>query len=135
MSTSDARMMMDSDETMMRAAGIGIVGGFFLPWLDLPVLGNVSGWDILHSSLVSDGTRTAIGLWLVLGVALVATASISRRATTMLSVASGAAILGFTFYWLAQFFADVIGIGLMLVLGGGAVALVCGLTERGRLSK
>ena len=116
-----------SKRTMMRTTGLMIVIGFFLPWIDLPEVGSVSGWDLIHSDLVSDTTRMVVRGWLGLGLALIVASVLSERLASVVGVLSGGLIIGFTLYWLAHFFFDILGIGLFMVVGAGAGALVLGL--------
>lgn len=120
-----------SKRTVMRTMGLMIVIGFFLPWIELSAQGSVSGWDLIHGELVSDTARMVLRGWLGLGLALIVASVLSERLAGVVGVACGGLIIGFTLYWLALFFFDILGIGLFMVVGAGAGALVLGLLGGG----
>lgn len=119
---------MKNQRVWMGIAGVGLVVGFFLPWLDLGVAG-ASGWDIVRSDLFSL-TSVILLLCPLLGVALAIAAFGKQKEAAAVSIAAGGGVLGYTFYKLAWGFVKISGVGLWMVLGAAAAALVLGLSAR-----
>jgi hypothetical protein len=115
---------------IMGLTGIALVVGFFMPWIDVGGLHGVSGYDLVKNEHLATSTRLILALC-PLGGALLALAAFARSAAAAkISVAMGAGVLGYTTFKLAYGFLKVTGWGLWMVLAGGAVALVLGLSGR-----
>lgn len=123
-------MQKDRRNTWMGVAGIALVVGFFMPWIDLGGLVSVSGWDLVRDSHISLGTRAIFALCPVVGAALAIAAFGGSRSTATVSVAAGLGVLGYTGFKIAYTFAKITGWGLWLVLAAGVVALIFGLAAR-----
>ncbi len=117
--------------------GIALVAGFFLPWLSFGWFGlsGISGWDVVWHDEGDYLARLALLSVPVLG-SMMAFAGIARsRKAANLSVLVGMGILGYTFLKLAWAVLATTGIGLWLVLGGAAAAVVFGIrAQRGPIN-
>jgi hypothetical protein len=123
-------MQKDRKSTWMGIAGIALVVGFFMPWIDLGGLVSVSGWDLVRDSHISLGTRVIFALCPILGAALAFAAFGGSRNAAKVSIAAGLGVLGYTGFKIAYTFAKITGWGLWLVLAAGVVALIFGLAAR-----
>jgi hypothetical protein len=111
-------------------AGAALLIGFFMPWFDLGMGFQATGWDIVKTSELSWVTRLAVLACPFVGAALLLAALGATRSVAAFSIGTGCAVLGFTAYKVADAFITVSGTGLWLVLSAGTVALVAGLTSR-----
>jgi hypothetical protein len=125
-------MQTDRSQLWMGVAGLALVFGFFMPWIDILGLIDASGWDLVRDDHLALGTRAVIGLCPVAGVALALAAFGKKPSAGWIAVASGAGVLGYTSFKLAYAFAKVTGWGLWLVLAAGGVSLILGLAARRR---
>ena len=120
----------DRKNKWMGIAGIALVVGFFMPWIDLAGLVSVSGWDLVRDDHISLGTRAVIALCPVAGAALAFAAFGGSRNAAKVSIAAGLGVLGYTGFKVAYTFAKITGWGLWMVLAAGAIALVVGMAAR-----
>lgn len=125
-------MQSDRKQLWMGIAGLALVFGFFMPWIDILGLVNASGWDLVRDSHLGMGTRAVIGLCPIAGISLALAGFGKSRNADWVAVASGLGVLGYTGFKVAYAFAKITGWGLWLILAAGAVALVVGLSARQR---
>lgn len=122
---------MTNERTYLGVAGLVLVVGFFLPWIDVGGVLGLSGWDLVRDPHMLDpATRVILALCPVLGGALALAAfSRSPRAGTLARIA-GAGVLGYTSFKVAYVFVKITGWGLWLVLAAACFALIGGLAAR-----
>lgn len=119
-------------------AGIGLLIGFFLPWLRMGDLAAVSGLTLMVSSgtVVDVLTGPARGLLIIIpvcGGALVASGLFTPRLAPMAALASGFAIMAFGIFTLARAFIQTVGPGMWLVVGSALLAAAVGIAAWARM--
>ncbi len=120
--------MSSTQRTWMGIAGIAIVVGFFLPWVDFGGLVKVSGYEILTSGKLGTWEWLLAAAYPLSGLALiVASLEGSAGAGRWCGLAAGGVIVLYPLYKVVRGFFEVTGVGYWLVLAGGIVALVGGL--------
>lgn len=108
----------------MTAAGIAIVVGFFLPLLGS---NGPSGWDMVWNGFGDGWGRLMVASVPVLGLGLIGASMARTVSAKWFALGAGGLII---LYPLGKFVWTLVtagGIGLLLTLGGGVVALGCGL--------
>lgn len=108
-------------------AGLGLLLGFFLPWIRFGQAAAFSGLSLMVSggTVVDALAGPSRGLLIIIpacGAALVASAILAPRWTPTTALISGGAILLFGFFTLARLFLNTVGIGMWIVV---VAALVC----------
>ena len=113
-------------------AGLALVIGFFLPWRQATTLDPVSvtGFDVITKGLMAAGTRLAVGAVPLCGLALLAAAYVGRRASQLLSLVAGLALLLVGTWQVLSYLALSIGVGLWVVAGASLVAMLAGIPWR-----
>ena len=120
---------MDKSRGVILVAGLALIAGFFLPWVDLGGVFQLSGLNlVMHGDGVF--TRAAIALCPLVGGALVIAALGSVKTARALAFFTGGGVLLYFFGHLAWGFLKTTGVGLWLVLGASAIALAVGLAAR-----
>ena len=125
-------MQTERTQLWMGVAGLALVFGFFMPWIDILGLVNASGWDLVRDDHLGLGTRAVIGLCPVAGGALAFAAFNKSENAAWIALASGLGVLGYTGFKVAYAFTKITGWGLWLVLAAGGVSLVLGLATKRR---
>ncbi len=112
-------------------AGLSLLVGFFLPWLNMPASEGVpaamlAGYNVAGDEVV--GTPGAI-LWLipVLGAALSAAAFMGFRWAGQVAIGVAVALIGYGLFLLMQMFVQHTALGLWIVAGGTFVILLLGV--------
>jgi hypothetical protein len=123
-----------SGNVVLIGAGIALVVGFFLPWIDVGGIVGVSGWELLRTSEISLLTRLVFLAAPVGGVALILAGLGGGRAASNVAIGTGSVILGYTVYKVAYTFFKISGVGLWLVLAAGVIALIVGIATRAKKS-
>jgi hypothetical protein len=114
-------------------AGVALVVGFFLPWLDAGGLFGVSGWDFVsEASGIDFLTKVILCLVPLMGAALAIAGLGGGKPAANTAMVAGASILGYTFYKVAWVFFKASGVGLWLVLGAALLALIYGLASKSK---
>ena len=124
--------MKGNKNLVLTVAGLAMVVGFFLPWIDVGGAFTVSGWDFVKSSHVAWHTRMVLLLLPIAGALLALAGLAGGAAAASLGVATGLGVFGYMFFRIAWGFIKTTGLGLWMVLGAAAVAVVFGLAARGR---
>jgi hypothetical protein len=115
-------------------AGIALVVGFFLPWIDVGGVVGVSGWELFQTSEISLITRLVFLAAPIGGVALILAGLGGGRAASSAGIAVGSVVIGYTVYKVAYTFFKISGVGLWLVLGAGVLALIFGIATHQKKS-
>ena len=123
-------MQNDRTQLFMGAAGLALVFGFFMPWIDILGVVDASGWDLVREEHISISTRLVLGLCPIAGIALALAGFGKSRSAARLSMLTGLAVLGYTGYKVAYAFAKVTGWGLWMILAAAFIALILGLTGK-----
>jgi hypothetical protein len=124
---------MDKSRGVVVLAGLALIAGFFLPWIDIGGFFQVSGLQmVLHGEGSSTAARVALAALPLVGLALIVAAAGNARAARALGFFVGGGILLYFFGSIAWGFLKTTGVGLWLVLGGSALALVAGLSAARR---
>lgn len=120
-------------------AGLGLLIGFFLPWLRFGEVAVVSGLSLMFSSgtVVNALAGPSRGLLIIIpaaGAALVASSLLAPRLVPFTSLLSGLAILLFGLFTLARVFFQTVGLGMWVVVVSALVATAIGIAalSRGR---
>jgi hypothetical protein len=122
--------------SLLSIAGLGLLIGFFLPWVKLGELVEASGFTLVVSSgqvieQLSGPHRLLLFVVPVSALLLLFTAIRGTRGTTVVAVMSGLFILGYGFYTLVRLFFESTGLGMWLVVGSALLALSVGLVSYG----
>lgn len=113
-------------------AGLGLLVGFFLPWLRFGEFAAVSGLSLMVSSgtAVDALAGPSRGLLIVIpgcGAALIACSLFGPRVAVLASLAAGLAILVFGLITLARVFIETMGPGMWIVTASALLAVGAGL--------
>lgn len=111
--------------TLISIAGLVLVLGFFLPWLDFGGLG-VSGWYFAKNSSMSSM------IWLIPigGIAMIATAMTGSRHARLVSAVVGLTLVGYAVVKTVHSFFATTGVGLWMVILAALGALAIPLLSR-----
>lgn len=117
---------------LLSLCGLTLLIGFFLPWIHLGKLVEVSGFTLTVSGgevvdMVSGPHRVVPLAVPALGVLLVVGAVMGHRLVQWIAVVTGIVVLGYGFFTLLRFFLDTTGIGIWLVAAASLVSLGTGL--------
>ncbi len=129
--------------------GAAIVGGFFLPWIEmsglqmlktaginpamhgltLPGLGEIkaSGFDLVRHKDTPAKTSVILLLCPVSGILLLLASFFGKNKRWLIVLAAfiaGVGILSYPFYYIIRFLQITTGLGLWLVIGGAFLSLV-----------
>lgn len=117
-------------------AGLGLLVGFFLPWLRFGEFAAVSGLSLMVTSgaAVDALAGPASGLLILIpvcGAGLIACSVFGPRTAVIASLVAGLAILGFGLITLARVFLQTMGTGMwtvtlsaLLAVGAGIVGIL-----------
>lgn len=113
-------------------AGLGLLVGFFLPWLHFGEVAAVSGLSLMVSSgsAVDALAGPASGLLIMIpacGAGLIACSAYGPRASVIAALVAGIAILGFGVVTLARVFLQTMGSGMWIVAGSSLLAVGAGI--------
>jgi hypothetical protein len=114
-------------------AGLFLVVGFFLPWLQFGELTNISGMDLVISndrvirSATGETQRWILLLIPVLGLALTAIGYLGFRWSGIVGAGVGLLILGYGIVFVVTIFFQTTAIGLWLIIAGCFLAVGIGL--------
>ena len=114
-------------------AGLCLVIGFFLPWINLNTQSSVSGLGLVASDdhvirAAFDGAQRWLLLLIpILGILLTAIGFLGFRWSTKVAALVGLTIIGFGFVTLILIFIERTGYGLWLVFTGAFLSLVLGI--------
>jgi len=118
---------------VLGAAGLLLVVGFFLPWINLET-SSVSGLELVTSddpmvvALVGQQAQKWILLLIpVFGVALTAIGFLGVRYSGHISAVLGILIVGYGIVTVIIFFFQKTGVGMWLILAGAFVSITAGL--------
>jgi len=112
--------------------GVGLLIGFFLPWIRFADVAAVSGLSLLVSSgtvveALAGPSRGLLILIPVCGAALIACGIFGPRLAALAALASGLAIIGFGLFTLARVFVATVGTGMWVVVVSALAATATGL--------
>jgi hypothetical protein len=107
-------------------AGVALMVGFFLPWIDLGGFVRVSGFDAVWHGGAAWYTRGLLALLPFAGAALALAGLTGSRSAPLLGLGVGGGVLGYVLVKTVWSFVETTGWGMWLVLGGATVALVAG---------
>ncbi len=115
-------------------AGVALLVGFFLPWLDVGLggVGQASGLDMVIKAEGFSALRVALCLVPLAGAALLAAALKGGVLAARVSLVVGLALLGYGLYQVGKSFFAVTGLGLWLVIAATVVAVVAPLAGGSR---
>ena len=113
-------------------AGVGLLVGFFLPWLRLGEFAAMSGLSLMVTSgtAVSQIAGPARGLLILIpacGAALVGCSLLGHRASVLAGLIAGVAVLGFGLFTLARVFLETMGSGMWIVAASALIAIGAGI--------
>jgi hypothetical protein len=116
--------------------GLGLLVGFFMPWLTLGDLVSVSGLGLAFSegqmvSMISGSHRFLLFAIPALAVLLVIGGVVGNRLAPWAAVAGGIVVLGYGLFTVIRLFISSTGLGMWLVIGSAVVALALGLWMSG----
>jgi hypothetical protein len=117
-------------QTGLALAGLALVVGFFLPWIDVGGVFTVSGFAMVWRGEGGGIGRFLLAMVPLVGVALACAGVLGSRKAAGIALAAGGGIFGYFLWTLARGFIATTGIGLWLVLGASVAALVFGLTAK-----
>lgn len=117
--------------------GLGLLVGFFMPWVSVGELVSVSGLGLAVSdgqmvAMISGSHRILLFAIPTLAVVLVLGGVIGNRLSSIAAVSGSSLILGYGLFTVIRLFVSSTGLGMWLVLGSAVLALVLGLFDVGR---
>ncbi len=112
----------------MVVAGAAVTVGFFLPLMEFRGVELASGWSMLWSDKVALSYKAMVAMYPIGGAMLVVTALAGVKSARWFALGLGGLIILWPMYRLTRTFLEVAGSGAYLVLGGGLLALVSGLS-------
>ncbi|MBY0401099.1 hypothetical protein K2X89_12450 [Myxococcota bacterium] len=117
--------------------GLGLLAGFFLPWLRFGEVAAVSGLSLMVSSgtvvnALAGPSRGMLIIIPVAGAALVASSVLAPRLVPLVSLLSGLSILLFGLFTLARVFIATVGLGMWIVVVAALVATAIGIAAAAR---
>ena len=113
-------------------SGLGLLVGFFLPWLRFGEFAAVSGLSLMVSSgqAVDALAGPARGLLVLIpasGAALIAASVFGPRLAVLAALVGGIVVLGFGFFTLARVFFETMGVGMWIVVASAVLAAGAGV--------
>jgi len=113
-------------------AGLGLLVGFFLPWMRFGQFAALSGLSLMVSSgsavdALAGPSRGLLVIIPVCGAALVASAIFAPRVAALVSLISGIVILAFGLFTLARLFFETVGPGMWIVVVSALASAAVGL--------
>lgn len=113
-------------------AGIGLLVGFFLPWLRLGQFAALSGLSLMVSSgsavdALAGPARGFLLLVPVCGAALVGCGWLGPRPSILAALVAGIAIVSFGLFTLARVFFETVGSGMWIVTASALVSMGVGI--------
>lgn len=120
--------------------GLGLLVGFFLPWLTIGELMSVSGAGLVFAdgqvvTLLSGSQRFLLFAIPGIAVLLVMGGVLGNRLAPWAAVVGGVVILGYGLFTLIRVFLSSTGLGMWLVIASAVLALALGLVDLGRRSR
>ncbi len=124
---------------LLGSAGLGLLTGFFMPWIHMGNLVVVSGFSMVTSSgqaveILSGPHRALLLIIPVSGLALLGSAMSSHRLTAWVAMFTGGLLISYGLYMLIRMFFETAGLGMWVVAVSALVALGAGLVGYGRES-
>lgn len=118
-------------------AGIGLLVGFFMPWLRFGQFAAVSGLSLMVSSgeavdALAGPSRGMLILIPASGAALLGASVFGPRVAGMAALGTGIAILGLGLFTLARLFLETMGSGMLVVVGSALLAVGAGVAGLAR---
>lgn len=113
-------------------SGLGLIVGFFLPWLRFGEFAAVSGLSLLVSSgqavdALAGPARGLLILIPVSGAALIAASVFGPRMAVLAALVGGIVVLAFGFFTLARVFLETMGAGMWIVSASALLAAGAGV--------
>jgi hypothetical protein len=115
-------------------AGLSLLVGFFLPWLNVDGTGEEAGTTLARTglSLALEGDLVGTPSWMllmipVLGASLAATAFMRLKFAGQVAIGIAVALLAYALYVLLQMFVQHTGLGLWVVAAGTFIVLLLGV--------
>lgn len=132
-----ARAEFQGTRAVAFAAGLGLLIGFFLPWMRFGQVAVLSGLSLMVSSgtgidALAGPARGLLVIIPVSGAALIASALFAPRLSPVVSLLSGFAILAFGLFTLARLFLQTVGFGMWVVVLSALVATGMGIAALSR---
>ncbi len=124
---------------LLGAAGLGLVLGFFLPWVSIGGAAAISGLGLLVTQgelvdLITGPYRILLFAVPLLGSGLLVGALSGHRITVWLALAAGIAVLSGGLYTVIRLFLSSTGLGMWVVVASALISLAVGLLTMGRRS-
>lgn len=121
---------------LLSICGLGMLVGFFLPWVDFGSMMQASGFQLIMSSGEMaerlSGPHRIIPLAVpILGVLMVVGAVVGHRLAQWVAVLSSMALLAYGIATLLTVFLESTGLGVWLVVSAAFIALAVGLLSIG----
>ncbi len=120
-------MKPSSGRLLIGIAGLTLLVGFFLPWIDVGssmIRVQVSGFNAVRASNTFGGLEAMMIAVPIAGLAMMIGAFASTRAARIASLVAGLTLGGFTGWKIVSTFFAVTGWGLWLVIAAGMCAVV-----------
>lgn len=113
-------------------SGLGLLLGFFLPWIRFGQFASVSGLSLLVSSgqavdALAGPARGMLILIPVSGGTLVAASVFGPRLAVVVSLVGGIVVLAFGLFTLARVFLETMGAGMWVVVASALLAAGAGV--------
>jgi hypothetical protein len=122
---------------LLGLAGLGLLVGFFMPWLVLGHVAALSGFSLMVTrgevvEMISGSHRVMLFAVPLLGVVLLAGAFFGHRSMVWIGTISGVCLLVFGLFTLISLFFATTGLGMWVVVFSAFLALGVGLVGIGK---
>jgi hypothetical protein len=122
---------------LLGVSGLGLLIGFFLPWIRFGNMVVLSGFSLWASSgeavdVISGPRRMLLFMVPLAALALLACAFTGHRVSIWVALLSSIVLLGYGAFTLVRLFLETTGIGMWLVVFSALIAFGVGLVGYGR---
>jgi hypothetical protein len=122
---------------LLGIAGLGLLAGFFMPWLRFGDMVVLSGFSLSASSgdaveVISGRGRALLFMVPISALALMACAYTGHRISIWVALLSSAVLLAYGAFTIVRLFLASTGVGMWIVVGCALLAFAIGLIGYGR---
>ncbi|HKU38683.1 MAG TPA: hypothetical protein VJR89_11065 [Polyangiales bacterium] len=132
-----ARIASFTTRSLIGLAGLGLLIGFFLPWMNWGDAVTLSGFTLVVSSgvavdAIAGPSHGLLFIVPIAAVGMIASAIFAPRAAAWVALLGGGSIILYGIYALMRFFLGSTGPGMWITVIASLVALAVGLIGFGR---
>jgi hypothetical protein len=129
-----------ASRSLLAVAGMVLLIGFFMPWLQLGSMMQLSGFTLWTASgeaveVISGPRRVLLFMVPLSGVALIAAAYVGHRVSVWTALVASALLLAYGGYTIVRLFLESTGLGMWMVVGAAMLAFAVALIGLGSSKK